>query len=297
MKIEHLKFFVRIAALNNISQAGKEFGLSPAVSSAHVNKLENDVGVRLIHRTTRRVSLTEEGKSFLPHVLNIVDSIQSGLASIGQGEVRPSGKLRITAPASFGRMHLIPALGRFLDEHKKLNIEIQLSDAIVDLVEGGFDIAIRIAPMSDSTMIARKMAADTRILCASPSYLEAYGEPENPSDLMNHKCINLIGLESWTFTTKSGQQTIKTNNRFRTDNGEAARDAAINGVGIIASSTWCSYEALKEGKLVRILKTYPLKSEAAIWAVYPSSRLVAPKVRVFIDYLSEYFSGIPYWDE
>ncbi len=296
MNLDHLKLFTRIAALNNISQAGKELGLSAAVSSSHINKLERDLGVRLIHRTTRKVSLTEDGSAFLPHAMNILDGVEAGIASVGQGDVCPKGTLRITAPASFGRMHILPALDQFLETYDQLSIELHLSDSIVDLVEGGFDVAIRNAALNDSTMIAKRLATDERILCASPSYLKEYGEPKKPKDLIKHKCVNLMGLDSWTFKSEKSEQTIKTNNRLITDNGEAARDASAQGLGITKTATWCSYEHLRSGKLVQVLKDYQLASDVALWAVYPSSRLLAPKVRVFIDYLVDRFAAPP-WNE
>lgn len=297
MNIDHLRLFTRVASLGNISQAGKELSLSPAVSSAHISKLENDLGTRLIHRTTRKVSLTEEGEAFLPHAIGILESIEGAKASIGVGSIKPQGKLRITAPASFGRMHILPALDEFLCKYPDLNMEMHLSDSIVDLVEGGYDVAIRDASMNDSSMIARKLAPDHRILCASPKYISKYGEPKKPEDLEKHRCVNLMGLETWTFETSKGNKVIKTKNRFRTDNGEAARDAAVQGLGITLTATWCSYEYLRSGELVQVLKKYPLVSNVALWAVYPSSRLLAPKVRVFIDYLVEYYSKKPYWDQ
>lgn len=297
MNINHLKLFTRVASLGNISQAGKELNLSPAVSSAHISKLEDDLGTRLIHRTTRKVSLTQEGKAFLPHAVEILESIEGAKASIGVGNINPQGKLRVTAPASFGRMHILPALDEFLCKYPDLNVDLHLSDSIVDLVEGGFDVAIRNAAMADSSMIARKLAPDNRILCASPKYISEYGEPKKPEELEKHRCVNLMGLENWTFEMPKGSKVIKTNNRFRTDNGEAARDAAVQGLGITLTATWCSYEHLKSGKLVQVLKKYPLVSNVDLWAVYPSSRLLAPKVRVFIDYLVEFYSRTPYWDE
>ncbi len=297
MNIEHIKLFIRIASLGNISQAGKEFGLSPAVSSSHINKLEDDLGTRLIHRTTRKVSLTEEGQIFLPHANGILETIETAKASIGVGSVSPQGKLRVTAPASFGRMHIIPALDAFLSKYPDLDVEMHLSDSIVDLVEGGYDIAIRDASMNDSSMMARKLAPDNRILCASPDYISKYGEPKKPEDLEEHRCVNLMGNESWTLKTPQGPHTIKTNNRFRTDNGEAARDGAVQGLGITLTATWCCHDFLRSGELIQVLKDYPLVSDVSLWAVYPSSRLLAPKVRVFIDYLVEYFSQEPYWDK
>lgn len=297
MNIEHIKLFTRIAALNNISLAGKELGLSPAVSSTHINKLEEDLSVRLIHRTTRRVSLTEEGEAFLPHALDLLGSVETARASVGAGNVSPQGKLRVAAPASFGRMHLLPVLDDFLQRYPELRVDMHLSDSVMDMVEGGFDIAIRDASLQDSTLVARKLAPVNRILCASPSYLTEHGEPQTPDDLLNHHCVNLIGLETWMFDTLDGPLSIKTKNRFRTDNGEAARDACAIGIGITISSTWCCYQHVQRGELVQVLKDFPLVSNTAIWAVYPSSRLLAPKVRAFIDYFADCFADSPYWEQ
>ncbi len=296
MNNEHLKLFIRIASTQNISAAGQELNLSPAVASAHISKLEHGLGVRLIHRTTRKVSLTEEGKAFLPYAEDVLASIEAARASVGAGSALPQGTLRIAAPASFGRMHLLPALSEFLNKYPDLKVDLKLSDTIVDLVEGGFDIAIRNSELKDSSLIARKLAPDNRILCASPEYLAKYGEPKTPSALEQHQCITLMGLENWTFRQASGQITVKAKGCFSTDNGEAIRDACINGLGITINSKWSVYESLKKKELIEILKDSPLLSNTAIWAIYPSSRLLAPKVRAFIDYFAAYFGDTPYWE-
>ena len=296
MNIEHLRLFVRLATTQNISLAGSELGLSPAVASAHINKLEQGLDVRLVHRTTRKVSLTEEGLAFLPHAEEVLASVEAARAAVGAGSAAPGGTLRITAPASFGRMHLMPAIKDFLVRYPELTMDIRFSDSIVDLVEGGFDIAIRNAELKDSSLIARKLAPDKRIVCASPGYLAKFGEPTTPDELRNHHCIHLMGLESWAFDTPGGQLSVKTRGRFRTDNGEAVRDACVDGLGITINSTWSAYRHLQRGELVQILRDFPLVSDTAIWAVYPSSRLLAPKVRAFIDYFVDYFGSAPYWD-
>ncbi|MEZ8386032.1 LysR family transcriptional regulator [Vibrio splendidus] len=297
MNIEHLKLFVRLASTHNISMAGQELGLSPAVASSHISKLEDNLGVRLVHRTTRKVSLTEEGEAFLPHAEEVLSSVDAAKSAVGVGCDSPTGTLRVTASASFGRLHLVPALPGFLERYPGLKVDLRLSDSMVDVVEGGFDIAIRISELKDSTLIARKLATDKRIVCASPDYLIKYGKPATPRDLNDHQCISLIGLENWTFNTESGPKTIKASGSFRADNGEALRDAASGGLGITVTSNWCAYEQLKSGQLVQILEDYPLTSEPAIWAVYPSTRLLAPKVRSFIDYFSEYYGNPPYWEQ
>ncbi|MDP2573467.1 LysR family transcriptional regulator [Vibrio penaeicida] len=297
MNIEHLKLFLRIAGTHNISGAGKELGLSPAVASSYIGKLEEELGVRLIHRTTRKVSLSEEGKIFLPYAQEVIASVEAAAASVGAGETTPSGTLRVTAPASFGRMHLMPVLKEFLSLYPKIHLDIRFSDAIVDLVDGGFDVAIRNAELKNSSLIARKLAPDNRVVCASPDYIKEYGEPDSPKDLHHHQCIHLTGLDSWVFETADKPIVVKTQASFKADNGEAVRDACIEGLGITINSTWSAYKQLESGELKPILTDYPLQSDTAIWAVYPSSRQLAPKVRVFIDYLVECYGEPPYWDD
>jgi len=297
MNIEHLRLFVRVANTHNISLAGRELNVSPAVASAHINKLEESLGIRLIHRTTRKVSLTDEGKLFLPHAEEVLSSIETAQAAVGVGSQTPQGTLRVTAPASFGRLHLVPAIADFLASYPQLNIDFRFSDSILDLIEGGFDVAIRDAVLKDSNLHARKLADDKRIIVASPAYIKKYGEPKTPQDIIEHTAVNLMGLETWEFNTPQGEVSIKPKTRIRMDNGEAVRDAAIGGNGLTLTATWCSYPYLKSGQLVQVLKDYPLAADCALWAVYPSNRLLAPKVRAFIDFLKERYSGEPYWDK
>lgn len=300
MNIDHLKLFLRVATTHNISLAGAELGLSPAVASAHLSKLEETLGVRLIHRTTRKVALTEEGQAFFHHAEDVISSVEAAKASVGAGNELPSGTLRVAAPASFGLMHLIPAIKDFMEAFPQLKVDLMLSDNIVDLVEGGFDIAIRNSALKDSSLIAKKLATDKRILCASPGYIANHGEPKNPSNLKHHNCITLFGLDNWRFQ-EGGQsaniKNIKVQGSFRTDNGEAIRDACVQGLGITVNSSWSAYKKLNSGELVEVLSNFPLASDTAIWAVYPSSRQLAPKVRAFIDYFVEYFGDTPYWDK
>lgn len=296
MNVEHLKLFVRLASSQSISMAGQELGLSPAVASSHINKLEESLGVRLVHRTTRKVSITAEGRAFLPYAEEVLASVEAAKGAVGVGHSNPTGTLRVTAPASFGRMHLIPAMNGFMQRYPELNIEFRFSDSIIDMVEGGFDVAIRAAELKDSSLVARKLAQDRRIVVASPAYLNQFGAPEKPQDLVNHQCINLIGLDNWTFKTDEGVISVKTSGRLRCDNGDAMRDATTGGLGISINSIWSVYKQLKSGELVEILQDYPLAMEASIWAVYPSSRLIALKVRAFIDYFSEYYGQPAYWE-
>lgn len=297
MNFQHLRLFVRVASTHNISQAGQELGLSAAVASTHLSKLEEDVGVRLLNRTTRKVSLTEEGEAFLPYAEDVLESVEAAEASVGSAKTSPSGVLRVAAPASFGRMHLIPALTDFLGQYPGLRVDLRLSDTMVDLVEGGFDIAIRNSKLKDSSLIARQLAADRRIVCASPDYLNRFGEPRSPEELREHQCINLGSLDTWEFTEGAHSIKVKTQGPLRADNGEAVRDACVAGMGIALSSTWCVYEHLRRGELVEVLRDHPIAADTSIWAVYPSSRLLALKVRAFVDFLIGFYGAPPYWEE
>jgi len=296
MNFDYLKLFIRVASTQNISAAGKDFGLSPAASGAQLNRLEEELGVRLINRTTRKVSLTEDGHLFLPHAEELVANLELAKASVGNGSIKPKGTLRVTAPASFARMHLTQAIEPFLTAYPELSLDLHLSDSIDNVIEGGFDVAIRDAALKDSSLVARKLATDKRIVCASPDYIERFGNPDSPEELINHQCISLKGLETWHFDSPSGKQSVKTKNVLLADNGEFVRDVCCEGLGIAVTSTWCSYKELAEGKLVRILREYPVSSDSAIWAVYPTARLLAPKIRVFIDHLTSFFGDEPYWD-
>ncbi len=296
MNLVHLKLFLRLASSQSISMAGQQLGLSPAVASSYIAKLEESLGVRLVHRTTRQVSLTVEGQTFLPYAEEVLASVESAKGAIGVGHNNPTGTLRVTAPASFGRMHLIPAMPGFMKRYPELTLDFRLSDSIIDMVEGGFDVAIRIAELKDSSLIARKLAPDRRIVVASPAYLKEFGTPQTPQDLASHECINLMGLDSWVFKHEDKTVTVKTSGRLRCDNGDAMRDATIEGLGISINSIWSVYSQLKNGELVEILQNYPLAMSANIWAVYPSSRLMPLKVRAFTDYFAQYFGPPVYWE-
>ena len=296
MNVEHLKLFVRIATTHNISKAGNELDLSPAVASAHISKLEDAPWRQAYPSNHRKVSLTEEGQAFLPHAEEVLVTIETARASVGAGSFIPQGTLRVAAPASFGRMHIIPALKGFIDKHPDLKVDLRLSDSMIDMVEGGFDVAIRNAALNDSSLVASKLAKDERIICASPDYIAQQGEPQSVADLRDHPCIHLMGIDTWQFDTPEGPKRVKGKSILRVDNGECIRDACIAGIGVTICSKWIAYKDLKAGRLVQILKNYPLVSDTAIWAVYPGSRLLAPKVRAFIDYFKGHFGSQPYWE-
>ena len=292
MDINALSLFVRATELGNITAAGKELGLLPSVASQRLAKLENTLGRRLLHRTTRQVSLTEDGVEFLPHAVKILAAVDDAYHLSANGSEVPRRILKLAAPGSFARICLLPIIVKFLGLNPNLKIDLVLSDAIQDLTEIGVDVAIRIAALKDSTQVARRIGADRRILCAAPDYLAQRGEPAHPDDLQGHQCVLLGDEDSWSFETPDGGSSMAVSGVLRVNCGETARLAAESGLGIASISAWNARTALAEGRLVQILGKFPLRQQRDIWAIYPSSKLISSKACSFVDFLiSEYAPG------
>jgi len=288
--------FVRAAALANLSAAAREFGLSPAVASARIAGLERMLGARLLHRTTRRVSVTQEGEIFATHAHSLLDAAEAARASVGRALEQPHGRLRVTMPSSLGRQHISPLIPDFLRQYPAVTVDLRMTDQIVDVVDEGIDLAVRIGALKDSTLVARKLASNRRVLCASPAYLAQHGTPRHPADLAQHECVILANQRDWSFVTPTGVIDVRVSGRLVTDNGEVIRDALAAGIGIGLKSTWSVAPLLASGELVTVLDDYPLAQTVAIWAVYPSRAFVPPKTLAFIEFLAGRFGEPPYWD-
>ena len=298
MDTDDLTLFVRIAQLASISAAARDLGITPAAASARLASFERLLGARLLHRTTRQVTLTEDGRAFLPHAEHLIDAAAAARAALGREQMSPRGTLRIAAPSSFARMHIVPGLPDFMRHYPDLRPDMRISDSLVDLVEGAFDVAVRYADLSDSSFVARKIAPDRRILVASPEYLEQHGHPEALDDLDAHACLVVGTLDLWTFEGPNGEKIEKRMTpALRINDGGAVCNAARAGLGIALMATWCAADELRAGALVPVLPTHTLVSTQTLWALYPSSRELAPKVRVFIDWLVARFGPEPYWDQ
>lgn len=297
MNISDLTLFVRIAQLSSISAAARDLGITPAGASARLASFERELGARLLHRTTRVATLTEDGRAFLPHAEHLLDAADAAKAALGGEQASPRGTLRIAAPASFARMHIVPGLRDFIGRYPDLKLDMRISDSIVDLVEGAFDVAVRYAELGNSSFVARRIAPDRRVLTASPEYLDRCGHPTTPDDLDAHACLVVGRLDLWTFAGAGGKDIAKrVTPTLRINDGGAVRDAARAGLGIALMATWCAADELRSGALVPVLPDYPLVSTQTLWAIYPSARELAPKVRVFIDWLVERVGPAPYWD-
>ncbi len=292
MDILSLRLFLRIADLGSVTAAARDLSLSPASASARLVKLEDTVGFRLFNRTTRAVSLTTDGAEFVPYARQALETLQTGLDGISGRRMDAQGLLRVTMPASFGRMHVIPVLRAFKDRYPLVSLDLRLSDDVLDVVEGAYDLVIRNAPLRDSALVARKLASDHRVLAASPDYLARYGAPKKPADLTGHRCVVLSEFDTWRF--ESGE-SIAVGNSTRVNDGEAMRALIETGHGIGVQSLWLIGEQLARGQLEPVLTDYPLQNDSAIWALYPSNRIVPPKVRAMIDFLLERFHPTPPW--
>jgi DNA-binding transcriptional LysR family regulator len=288
--------FLRAALLANVSAAGREFGLSAAVASARLANLERLLGARLLHRTTRRVSLTQEGEAFIKHAQALLDAADAARASVGHARDEPQGRLRVSMTSSFGRQHVSPVIPEFLRRFPGVSVDLRMSDRIVDLVDEGIDVAIRIGALKDSSLVARKLAVNRRVICCAPAYLEANGVPHHPAELARHECLVLSGQRDWSFVTPAGPVSVRVGGRLATDNGEVIRDALLAGFGIAIKSTWDVAGHLASGKLVTVLDGYPLAETVAIWAVYPTRAFVPTKTTAFNDFLAAHFGDPPYWD-
>ncbi|MDO6731461.1 LysR substrate-binding domain-containing protein [Marinovum sp. 2_MG-2023] len=291
MDTASLRLFVLAAEKLNISAAGRELGLAPAVAGAHLAKLENAVGADLLHRTTRKVSLSLEGAEFLPFAREILAQEDAARAALGKGHATPRGTLRFTAPSTFAQLYIAPILPEFLRRYPDLTLDLRLSDSVFDLIEGSFDLAIRNSALEDSSLKGRKLADDVRMLCASPGYLRDNGVPAHPSDLVKHQLIAFKNQSARPLIGPGGERAVfapaAAKNRLILDDGLTQKLATIAGAGISINSRWSVDKELASGQLVQVLPDYAVADKSVLWLVYPNSNVLSPKVRVFMDFLVE----------
>jgi DNA-binding transcriptional LysR family regulator len=298
LDLTDVALFSRVCATRNLSAAGREFGLSPAASSARMAQLEKQLGARLLHRTTRRISLTQDGEAFLAQALRLLEAADQAAAAVGDAAREPQGLLRVATSVSFGRQHIVPALAPFLARYPGIRLDLRLSDKVIDMAEHGIDVAVRIGPLADSARVARILAPNRVVLVASPAYLARHGAPRHPDELVHHQCLVLGDKSPWPFKGKNGEEiAVRVDGRMRSDNGEALRDAAIDGIGIALQSLWAVYQQLKAGTLVRVLPDYPVAYGAVVSAQYLHRHFLPPRAQAFIDYFAERFGPVPYWED
>jgi len=289
-----LQVFRHVAELNSFAEAGRRLGLSPAAISKNIAELEAHVGVRLINRTTRRMALTEEGRMYLEYVARGLDAFAEADQALGPVRMKPSGTLRVSAPMTVTLTRLSTAIPRFLERYPDLTLDLHLDDRRVHLVRDGFDLAIRgSAHLEDSSMIARKLAVMPHVVCAAPSYFASHGKPATPADLRSHNCVRFslsATADVWEFSKEGRNERVAVDARYSVSSSLAVRDALCAGFGISLIPYPYVEEDLKEGRLQSALEDWST-AETTLYAIYPSRQHLAPKVRVFLDFVSEEFGG------
>lgn len=291
-RFSEIRAFVTVAELGSFVAAAERLELSRAMVTKLVSALETRLGVRLMQRTTRRLSLTEAGQTYLAQAGALLTELDNLDAELSHGSTLPVGRLRVTAPVSFGMRYLGRAVAGFHQQYPDVDVELSLNDRRVDLVEEGFDLAIRVSSLADSSLVARRLARVADVLCAAPSYFARRGVPKTPAELAEHDCLIYTLAQQptlWSYTDDAGRQDkVRVNGPLRANNGDILADAAIQGMGLILQPRFLLEEALQAGKLVPVLEAYHW-SALELSAVYPVRRHVPGKVRVFVDYLLAFF--------
>lgn len=291
-----LEIFSRVATTGSMSAAGRALGLSPAVVSKRIKRLEERLGTRLLQRTTRQVSLTEAGHGFHERILGILAGIEEAEAFVSGRAGTMRGVLRISAPTSFGRMHVAPHLMPFMEANPELTVNLVLTDDFSDIVGEAFDLAIRIGELEDSSLVARRLAPVRRVLTASPAYLKRRGAPRTIADLAQHTCLPPHSQDVWRLEGPEGAVTYRPQGALITNSSEVVREAVTAGMGIALRSTWDIGPELRDGRLVQVLPQYEGSRNVVLSAIYASRQFLPAKVRVFIDYLADLYGPTPYWE-
>ena len=294
-----MRVFTTVVDAGSFASAADKLDLSRGMTSRYVAQVENHLGVRLLNRTTRRLSLTEAGNDYYQRATQVLALVEDAERAATQETAEPRGTLRINTSVAFGARHLGDAISDYLQRYPQVKADLTLNDRVVDIIEEGFDVALRIARQIDPGLVARPITHARLVACASPEYLKKYGTPKSPADLTHHNCLSYAysgHQHAWDFTRRGREQTVKVAGNLHGNNGEILCHAATSGLGVIVQPTFLVYELLRARKLVRILEGWEADA-LTIYAVYPSRQFLTPKVRSFIDFLVERFGPQPYWDK
>jgi DNA-binding transcriptional LysR family regulator len=299
-RLTGLEVFAKVAAAGSFSAAGRAMGLSQTMVTKHIAALEARLGVKLLHRTTRRLSMTEAGRNYLEASARVLADLDAADSAIAAERFEPRGVLRLNAPVSFGTRQLAPLLAEFAQRCPRVTVELGLNDRLVDLAEEGWDLTIRVGNLSDSSLVARRIAPGRTVVCAAPSYLEAHGTPRAVADLTQHNCLGytlsrLAGADRWTFGAR-GEIAVNVSGNLRANNGDALRSAAIAGQGLIYQPTFIIADDLRAGTLKRVVLDHPTVEFGGIYAVFLPGPHPSAKLRAFIDFLISRFVPEPPWD-
>lgn len=291
--LKSVELFVRVASLGAIGKAGAEFGLSPTAATQRIQLLEHTVGAQLLHRTTRAVSLSSDGEVFLGHAQRIMADVENALSDVQSGPQSIRGELRVAGSAAFGRRFIAPFMAEFLEMYPNVTCQLHLSDAVFDIVDNGYDMAIRLGSLPPSTLKARKLAYSHRVLVAAPSYLQKRGIPTTIEELKTHECLIRSNMRSWTLQTPDGEaKEFKICGRFSTNLAEAVSEAALSGLGIARKCHWEVAEHIASGELVTVMDDHVNLPEWEVFAIRPPSRMQPAKVRAFTSFIEEKYHSI-----
>lgn len=293
---EDYALFARIVESGSLSGAGREMRLSPAMVSKRLARLEERLGTRLIYRTTRRLSTTDVGQAFYEDVAAILAASRAAEAKVAGRADAPAGRLRVSAPTSFGRMHIAPFIAGFIEKYPAVDLELLLTDDFSDIMRDRIDVAIRITSQIDAAFSSDLLAPNHRILCAAPSYLDKHGEPKRLEDLSKHHLLAASNQTHWRLQSARGHKTRDVDSRVATNSSEVIRELAIGGLGIALRSSWDIFNELKAGALVRILPEWSGATDVGLYAVRPNAPLPPVNVRALIQYLKDVYGETPYWD-
>jgi DNA-binding transcriptional LysR family regulator len=289
MDTQDLRIFARVAAVQNLSAVGAELGLTPGTISKRLQALEDELSVRLFDRTTRHIRITEEGSTFFVHVERILEELEQARAAVGDKIQSPKGRLKVSAPIMLGRLFIASAVKQFLAAYPDIDVQIDLTDRVVNLQEEGYDAAIRTGVLSDSSLIAKRLLVDHYIVVGSPAYFAEHGRPVVPSDLSNHRCLVLGDALSWPLQDGGAMESIRVAGRFRSNDSDLLLQAALDGEGLVRLMASCVAPELASGRLERVLVPYEATANSAIWAVYSNSKYLLPKLRALLDFLTDWF--------
>ncbi|GAF61491.1 transcriptional regulator, LysR family, in formaldehyde detoxification operon [Psychrobacter sp. JCM 18903] len=295
MRWDGISEFVYVADYESFTRAAKELGISTAQVSRQISALEKRLNIKLLYRTTRKVSLTEEGRVFYQHCRGVLDGLDAAEQAVSNLQSKPQGRIKLTAPVTYGEQQLLPLVNDFMVQYRDIEVTAFLSNQKIDLIDGGYDLAIRIGKLSDSTMMAKKLSRRTNFVCAAPAYLEKYGIPHSLSDLSQHNC--LLGTRDYWHFIEDGkidsgknadkEKNLRVSGSVQYNSGHSLVDAALKGLGIVQLPDYYVQKYLASGELVSLLNNYR-EPEESIWAIYPHNRHLSPKIRLLVDYLAEH---------
>ncbi|PKH02231.1 LysR family transcriptional regulator [Psychromonas sp. MB-3u-54] len=288
MQWEGISEFVYVAENESFTLASKKMAISTAQVSRQISALEKRLNIKLFYRTTRKVSLTEEGRVFYQHCRGVLDGLDEAERAITNLQSRPQGKVRLSAPVTYGEQQILPLVNDFVQRYTDVEVSAYLSNQQVDLIEDGYDLAIRIGKLSDSSMMAKQLGKRTNYTCATPAYLAKYGIPHSLSELSKHNCL-LGTLDYWRFNEAGREKNIRVTGNLRYNSGFGLVDAVLKSQGIVLLPDYYVQEHLDSGALVTVLDNYR-EADEGIWAVYPHNRHLSPKIRLLVDFLAEKLS-------